>query len=400
AFGVDDHVEANRRANDVLFGPRDGGGAGEGGVHGELLSLLRAFRGVEFLVLVGGDDIVPMARIVDGANLLPESEYIRRDELDPEALPGDAAYTAVARALAGDTFLSDDPIALRHAVDRDAMGRSLFLPDLAVGRLVETPEEMRTVIDAFIDIDGNVDITDDGDVLVTGYDFLVDVASGLEARWRESLEPGRVYSLITDGENDPDPWRSDDLEMALCAEDPPEVVSFSGHAHHRGEGVPGVDFTDIQAFDADALAGACGPRRLAGRVLYSAGCHAGLPVPGTSSSSAADKPAATRDLPQTYLGLGAIAYVANSGYGWGLTGGIGYSERLVQILTEELTTGDGGGVGRAVGRAVADAKLRYYLETLYYDAYDAKTLMQWTFYGLPMTTLSGGFGAGDELPPP
>ncbi|MEM1179892.1 MAG: kelch repeat-containing protein [Acidobacteriota bacterium] len=394
------HAAANRAANEVLFGDASSVN-GEGGVHGVLLRRLRAFRGVEFLVIVGGDNIVPMARLVDGANLLPESAYVDRRRIDPAAMPDDKAYTAVARALAGDTFLSDDPIALRQAVDREALNRSLFLPDLAVGRLVETPEEMRRAIDAFIDIDGNVDFTSDGEVLVTGYDFLVDVASSLEARWTSSLTGvDRVQSLITSGENDPAPWTGADLEGALCLDAAPTVVSFNGHAYHQGEGVPGDDFADIRATDAESLRLACGEGAFDGRILYSAGCHAGLPVPGSASSGGAPLPTDTRDLPQTYLGLGAVAYVANSGYGWGLTGGVGYSERLVQILTEELTTGDGSGIGRAVGQAVAEAKLRYYLETLYYDAYDAKTLMQWTFYGLPMTTLSGGSGGDTEPPPP
>ena len=52
----------------------------------------------------------------------------------------------------------------------------------------------------------------------------------------------------------------------------------------------------------------------------------------------------------------------------------------------------------AVGDAVRRAKQRYYLETPRFDAYDEKSLMQWTLYGLPMYAVKTGIAAGDECP--
>ena len=98
------------------------------------------------------------------------------------------------------------------------------------------------------------------------------------------------------------------------------------------------------------------------------------------------------DLPQTFLSRGVVAYVANTGYGWGLKHGIGYGERLSELLTEELT--QGGTV--AVGEAVRRAKQRYYLETPRFDGYDEKSLMQWALFGLPMYAVKTGIAGSSR----
>jgi len=50
------------------------------------------------------------------------------------------------------------------------------------------------------------------------------------------------------------------------------------------------------------------------------------------------------------------------------------------------------GVWVEVGEAVRRTKLRYYLETPRFDAYDEKSLMQWTLFGLPMYAVKTGIG--------
>src|SRR6185295_5829012 len=102
-----------------------------------------------------------------------------------------------------------------------------------------------------------------------------------------------------------------------------------------------------------------GPVSLAGAITYAAGCHGGLPVTGSCALDADH----SLDLPQTMLARGAVVYVANTGYGWGLRNGIGYGERLGQLFTEELTKGGTVTAGDAVRRA----KQRYFLETPRYD---------------------------------
>jgi len=123
--------------------------------------------------------------------------------------------------------------------------------------------------------------------------------------------------------------------------------------------------------------------------VYAIGCHGGLSVPGNCRTDADH----SLDLPETMLARGAVAYIANSGYGWSLLYGIGYGARLSQIFTEQMTAG--GTV--VIGDAVRQSKQRYYLETPRYDPYDEKTVMQWTLYGLPMYAVKTGITAGSAL---
>jgi uncharacterized repeat protein (TIGR01451 family) len=410
------------KANEVLFGCHgpdldpptplpSGCTAVKKGVHDRVRELLGVYTGAEHLILVGDDRIIPLARIQDRTVLLPEQSY-------PSAGPGQdltPTGTTVGQALAANKYLSDDPLAVMDAVRPDELSGNLFLPDLSVGRLVESPEEMTTAIATFISQDGVLDLSvldaaSGHKVLVTGYDFLADSAKKVRARWKGafgastpdgSLAPvdasliGGNWGLSTVGE------RRAALRAHLGGNTGARygVSSLSGHASHYEEGVPGTSPFDIQGLGTRDIYGpdACGtpglaPLSLAGGFVYAAGCHGGLPVSGSCASDADH----SLDLPQTMLSRGAVAYVANTGYGWGLKYGVGYGERLMELLTEELSKG--GTV--VVGEVVRRAKLRYFLETPRYDPYDEKTLMQWAFFGLPMYAVKTGIvpGAADATP--
>jgi subtilisin-like proprotein convertase family protein len=376
-------------ANAVLFGA--------GGVHETVHNLLTAYSGVKHLVLAGDDRIIPFARLADHTTLLSESSY-------PDGSNLTSTGTTVGQALFANKYLSDDPLGVLDSITAGALDGSLYIPDLAVGRLVETPEEMITTIATFISQDGVLDVSaldaaTGHKVLVTGYDFLNDAAKAVRDRWQASLgDPNPGSGAPVDAALIGDTWNATSVADRVCAlrerlagngAQHYALMSLSGHATHFEEGVPGTDPFDIQGLDADAIAGglsngSCsypGAIDLSGVVLYGVGCHAGLPVAGSSASE--DHP---RDLAQTFLSRGVVAYVANTGYGWGLRHGIGYGERLAQLATEELTKG--GTV--VIGDAVKRAKQRYYLETPRYDTYDEKSLMQWTLFGLPMYAVKTG----------
>jgi hypothetical protein len=87
----------------------------------------------------------------------------------------------VGQALSANKYLSDDPLGVLDAIGFDELNGDLYIPDLSVGRLVETPEEITTTIATFISQDGVLDLstmdaTSGHKVLATGYDFL--------CRWR------------------------------------------------------------------------------------------------------------------------------------------------------------------------------------------------------------------------
>ncbi|MEM7350478.1 MAG: hypothetical protein AAF657_06705 [Acidobacteriota bacterium] len=385
------------------------------GIHELLREYLEVLPAVEYLVLVGDDRIVPMARLEDRTEILTEANYA-------SALPNDTS--TVACALEANQYLSDDPIATKTPVQLDGDGSVLvprlgatcsdgdkeklvFIPDLAVGRLVETPAEIEETLQMYAEKSGILDLSvldpqTSHKVLVTGYDFLVDSAEVIRQQWTSFLgdDPEPTDLAPVDGQLVSEDWGHDNaedrkqaLETHLCGNggDPYAIASFSGHADHLSLGVPAADvvsgsspYSDIQGLSTtDLISGnTCDSGLdLTGGVAYAVGCHSGLPVPGSEPAS--------QDVPQTLLSLGAQAYIGNTGYGWGLFCGRGYGERLAEILTEELTAGDIINLGEAVRRS----KQRYFLEDSgCFDTFDQKSVMQWTYYGLPMYQLSTGTG--------
>jgi hypothetical protein len=352
---------------------------------------------------VGDDRVIPMARMTDDTALLPESAYVTG------AAPALRATTRVGAALAADMYLSDDPLGVLDPVSPGDLPGALFVPDLALGRLVETPAEITSVVATFIAQDGVLDLsTVDPDlghkVLLTGYDFLTSVATQARKRWKAALgvdtPAGSLApvdgSLIGSSWGHGDPTaRAAELRAHLAGNGGERyaVVSLNGHASHWEEGVPGTDPQDISGLGSLELYGndACHPAppelpslAFEGAFVYALGCHGGLSVPGSCAGDADN----SLDLPQTFLSRGAVAYLGNTGYGWGLRNGIGYSARLTQLLTEELTSGG----TRVVGESVLRAKRRYVLESPRFDPYDLKVLMQWTTFGLPMYAVRTGIG--------
>ncbi len=73
-------------------------------------------------------------------------------------------------------MLSDDPYGDVNPVPY--LNRQLYIPELSVGRLVETPAEIVDTLNRFVSpaVSGHLDPTTS---LTTGYDFLFDGAQGV-----------------------------------------------------------------------------------------------------------------------------------------------------------------------------------------------------------------------------
>ncbi|MCG8462963.1 MAG: hypothetical protein MI919_42305, partial [Holophagales bacterium] len=116
--------------------------------------VLAVFTGIEHIVLVGDDRIIPMARIDDRTGFL-ESEYTAGPDLRPDG-------STVGQAIVADQYLTDDLLAVRGPVElplsKAVLLRGAFLPDLTIGRLVETPSEIIGTIATFISQDGVLDL--------------------------------------------------------------------------------------------------------------------------------------------------------------------------------------------------------------------------------------------------
>jgi hypothetical protein len=285
--------------------------------------------------------------VLDYTPISSESSYKHTDVNNP-----------TGAAIKGNYYLTDDYFSDRETTLQG--NRELYIPDLATGRLIETPSEIIAQIDAFL----ADPLTNPAKILVTGYDFVQDVAAEDCTDWGSEFgETNANCSLIGAA------WTGTAFRSLQLNATPPFLIqSISGHAAHYVEGA--ASGTAIQAQEiADATI------NLSGGLIYSVGCHGGLNVPPNN-------PVSAMDLPQAFIGKGAN-YVGNTGYGWGMRNSIGLTERLIRLFTRALLAG----TKSSMGKSLATAKVLYYTEDHDFSSYDEKVMQQVVFYGLPMYEL-------------
>jgi uncharacterized repeat protein (TIGR01451 family) len=333
-----------------------------------------AHAGVQFVVIVGSDEIVPMARVPDLTQISNESDYAA--DLAFTGSNALSASVATANILTDDVYGDSDPVPW--------LDRELYVPEIAVGRLVETPEEIVTAIDKFMDRDVN-GLLDPHTALTTGYDFLADgaeaVGDALDAR------PGAVPATRLISEN----WTLAQLiGLYLQADPPPDIASINAHYDHC-RALPAAGNTandDSDLFTTQQL-DAISPG-LPGRTIFSMGCHSGLNVSDVLITGPDER---LLDWPQAYAEQGAL-YAGNTGYGYGDTETVALSEQLMALFAQRL---DG---SMAVGQALTYAKQEYFGSLGVYGVYDEKVLVEATFYGLPMYRLQSAASPPSSPPSP
>jgi pentapeptide MXKDX repeat protein len=318
---------------------------------------------LEYILIVGGDEVVPFARIPDDALLANEQNY----------------YPPVL-----DNTPSQASLRLGYVLTQDVYGSGLDLslnnstfpvPELAVGRLVETATDMSAVLDAFLQHTDNGVVTPQTS-LVTGYDFLYDAAVEI----RDSLEAGtgtESTSLLTPsgGPGDPDAWTADDLRSALLPEtgEGPDIAFLAGH--FTGNSALAADYTTrLLASEAADSAAA-----MTNSIIFSIGCHAGYNIVNQH-----DIPNVTRepDWAQAFASRGATL-VAGTGYQYGDTDLLRYSESLYLEFSRQLQLEAAGGPV-SIGQALVEAKKAYLKRTPHLGSLDEKALLEATIFGLPM----------------
>ena len=327
---------------------------------------VRASRPIQHVILVGGDEAMPFFRLDDRTTVANEAGYAG-------AFPVPSALQA---AFARSTFLSDDPYGTTIPVP--FFDRQLHVPQLVTARLVETPAQIAAQLTAF---QSNQTIAVPT-ALTTAYDFLSDGGGAVNASLGTAVPAGGRATLISES------W---DRAALVDALDPtPSIVSLNAHAdHHRFQ----------PAATGSALFGTDDPALLAGisfdgRIVFSMGCHAGLNVVASQRFS----PAKPKDWAQTIVEEGARAYVGNTGFGYGDTALVAYSEDLNARFAANLTG------GATIGEALRRAKQDFKSELAIVSVYDEKAMGELTLYGMPMARLagvqqapgSGGTGRGDR----
>ena len=280
-------------------------------------------------------------------------------------------------------MLSQDAYGARTTLS--LKGASVPLPDLAVGRLVETPAEITGALTRYAALGGTLPTPHAS--LVTGYDFLTDAADAVQAHWQAGLGAGaRTDTLITDQDVPPSTttvngvpdrrhsWTAADLRAALLTGARHDLVYLAGHFSANSalaaDSATSLVTTEVRDSAVD----------LRDSLVLSAGCHSGYNIADTDGV-----PGLTLGLDWAQLmAQKGATLVAGTGYQYGDTDFLEYSERLYADLAGQLRVGTG---AVPLGRALVLAKQRYLATTPVLDGLHQKALLEATLYGLPMLGL-------------
>ncbi len=338
---------------------------------------------VENIVIVGGDELMPMARISDLTTDANESTAVSDLLFTTNGLTrGNALFASefLSNTLTDDAYTAGTTIPW--------FGRELYLPQVAGGRLVETPAEITQQLDSYDTSNG---ILDPSTGVVAGYDFMRDeatqVKSDLGSRHTvggTSLAIDASNPLLTTGApfiSPLDSWGQADVQPYFASSTlAPGILSVNGH-YNQWELAPATTPITNATLVPTSVLPASG--RLSHAILFTMGCHAGLNVsdlfPSTPSTAAR-----LRDWAQALAQNGAGVYVANTGYGYGDYDTIALSERLMTMFAHNLAS-DG-----SIGRKLVFAKQQYFASIASYDPYAEKALAEATFYGLPFYRIGAG----------
>ncbi len=326
--------------------------------------------GLKYIVIIGDDHVIPFFRYPDTAGIGPESDYV------PPVLDTTPSYAS----LESDDFLSQD--AYGATTELDAGGEDIPVPDLPVGRLVETPTEIDGMLQAYMSLTGGVVATPTSS-LVTGYDFMTSGADAVESDLAAGLGPnGTDDTLITNdgvapsdtGTPPTQSWTASQLESALLGKRH-DLIFLAGH--FSANNTLAADYSTTM--NATQLASSS--VNLENSIVFSAGCHSGYNI------AAED---AVPGITQTTDWVGAFAQheatlIAGTGYQYGDTDFLAYSEQLYADFSHALRLGSG---PVAVGSALVNAKSTYLDDTANLQGIDIKALLESTLYGLPMLSVN------------
>ena len=336
--------------------------------------------GIENLVIVGGDGVVPMAAIPDLTVYANESTFAN------DALGASGRSNAVSGAMASSYFLSDDPYATEQGIEILGGDHELYLPSLNVGRLVETGAEILGQLRNFSDYGGNLDpSTLTGTALVTGYDFLDDGASEIVGELSADFDVTALQG---------DEWTKDDLLPEFDA--PADFDVFSTNAHYDFEALLPAAADAVGTYTDDDLVATSDfdeTNTPIGALGFVVGCHAGLSMSDVQLGLTGD--ASILDWAQLY-GRNSTQWVAHTTFGYGDSDLVAYSERLASVFAGKVAEMKSGVPGAPVslGQALREAKQDFLGGTLVLTPYDEKIMQSWTYYGMPMFALGDGVSGG------
>jgi hypothetical protein len=336
---------------------------------------------LQYIVLVGGDKAIPFFRYPDQSLLGEEQTY------GAPVIPSTASDASLRTnfVLGQDAYGASTELSLRAS--------TFPVPDLAVGRLVETADEASGLIDAYLSTPAGVVATPTTS-LVTGYDFLEDAANSVKADLdtgtgvigdslisRSTVAPGTLCSSTL---SPPDcSWDATALRTTLLGARH-DLIFLAGH--FSANNALAADYTTTM--NATDLAGASS-LDLTNSIIFSAGCHSGYNIVDADATSATNAVDWSQAIARRKATL-----IAGTGYQYGDTDFLEYSERIYAEFAHQLRVGTG---PVSIGQAFLRAKQIYLASTPEIRGLHEKALLEATIFGLPMLSINMP-GTRDTLP--
>jgi hypothetical protein len=328
--------------------------------------------GLKYIVIVGGDGAIPFFRYPDQTLLGPESEFLA------PVLPG----TASNASLRANYVLGQDGYGA--SFDLSLHGSAFPIPDLPVGRLVETAAEASGMVDAYLSTTGGTVATPTKS-LVTGYDFLSDAATAVQSDLATGLGTGGTpETLISAKDIAPGQlcdathllpncsWNATAMRNALL-NTRHDLVFLAGH--FSANNALAADFqTTISTADLAASS-----VNLVNAIVFSAGCHSGYNVVDPDAVIGGSV-----DWAQT-LARKKATFIGGTGYQYGDTDFLEYSERIYAEFAHQLRVGSG---PVSIGDALLRAKQIYLASTPDIRGLHTKALLESAIFGLPMLSVN------------
>jgi HYR domain/Right handed beta helix region len=331
---------------------------------------------LQYIVIVGNDAVIPFFRHPEQVGKGQEKDY--------EPPVGD--NTASEASLRNSYVLSQDRYGA--AVEISNLNHTFPVPDLAVGRLVETPQEIMGVLDAYGRTNAGV-LAAPTTSLVTGYDFMspdaisvqqeVEAGIGLPA---DTLISAKDLSPTAPQCANPfDPtvrcaWTAESLRSKVLGSRH-DILFLGGHFSQGGT-LAGDYATRLRASEVAASS-----VNLENAIVISPGCHVAYNTVNGDARTDTETP----DWAEV-AALKRFILIGGTGYQYGDTEVSEYGTRLYLELTKQLRTGSG---PVAVGQALVAAKTAYLAGTPLLSGIHEKTVLQVALLGLPMVKLDMPF---------
>ena len=199
-------------------------------------------------------------------------------------------------------YLSDDPYVANQPLGVGSA--TLYTPQLAVGRLVESASEINSAVARFEDSNGNLDATSS---LTTGYSFLTSGAEEVSANLAANgITPEALTANIAPliGET----WQKSSTPDVSLAKPTPGVISLNAHfdysralpAYYNAHNLTTNLFTTTDVSNPSPASS------FGGTLLFSMGCHSGLDIDDAEVDASIGATTPVADWAKTFADTGAV----------------------------------------------------------------------------------------------